>query len=267
LKKILYLSIFSLTWSCQPRQIESNYNDVEYQAQIGRSILDTTQNLTLFRDYDPFERRGIEKLERGKVKVPFIQIFSRTDSVIILRIFEDNLEDYEEALIPAVDGIELTKSYDFTDNPNVIFGKISGKQIIRYGYLNSNPYDLDKKDSSVYLHEIIPYTIEIISRDTIKSLNYFQYVHDRFGMDINDNGPFKVMASKIVFPFRASINYEKDFSKLSKILYWTVITETDSTLIYQSYIKDINSVTKGRPIVVLRKFRYWRTHLNPARSM
>jgi hypothetical protein len=216
LKKALYLSIFLVIWSCQSRQIESNYNDIEYQEQASGSILDTTQNLTLFRDYDPFERRGIEKLEKGKVRTPFIQIFSKTDSVIVLRIFEDNLADYEEALVPLVDGIELTKSYDYIDNPNVIFGKISGKQIIRYGYLNSNPYDLDKKDSSVYLHEIIPYTIEIISRDTIKSLNYFQYVNEKFGTDINDNGRFKAMASKIVFPFRADINYEKTFPDFQK---------------------------------------------------
>lgn len=201
------------------------------------------------------------------INLPFIQVFSQTDSTVVLRVYENDLVDYEEAIIPLVEGVKLNRSYDYTDNPNIIYGTILGNRIIRYGYFNSDPYHLDRRDSSVYLHEIIPHHIEIISRDTIKSLDYLDYVAGKFGTDTNNNGQFETMEGKIVLPFQADIDYKNDFSDLSDVVTLTIITETDSTLIYRDYFKYHDSVTTNEPIIIPKKFKRWRSHLNPIRGM
>jgi hypothetical protein len=261
LKKILYISTILIVWSCHTRQSDN------LGQKWKNEILDTTQNLLLFKDYDVFERKGIEKLERGKIDLPFIQVFSQTDTTVVLRVYENDLMDYEEAIIPLVEGVKVNRSYDYMDNPNVIYGTISGNRIMRYGYYNNDPYHLDRGDSSVYLHEIIPHHIEVISRDTIKSLYYLDYVTEKFGVDVNDNGQFETMKGKIVFPFQVDIDYKNDFKELSDVLSFTVITETDSTLIYQDYFKHHDSVTTNEPFIIPKKFRRWRSHLNPIRGM
>lgn len=168
------------------------------------------------------------------MEIPFIQEYARTDSVITLRVYDSYLNEFETVKIPARDGIELKAKYDYKDAPNWIYGTISHGKIIRYGY-SSDPYDHTlPKRNEIFLYDIIPDQIQIITEDTIKTVFYQSYLEGNYGIDCNDNGDWSEMKDKIILSFKAEVNVNWGFQVLKDNIHIEVITDSAAIAIGQS---------------------------------
>ncbi|MGZ5281276.1 MAG: hypothetical protein ACXWEY_03270, partial [Bacteroidia bacterium] len=157
-------------------------------------------------------------------------------STLTLRIFTSSKSRFEEAIIPKWDGVLVHKNYDYNDNPNQIFATIKKNRIIRYGY-NNNPFyvPLDKNEE-IYLHEIIPVMIEVITENSYSSLHY----------EVEDNnlhGSYEKMKNKIIFPFNAKSVIENNTLGENQTINRIEIENQDySTKYFKKYRKFLNPI-------------------------
>ena len=242
-----------------------------------RGNVDFARGAKFYRDYDVFKRTGIDEIDSVDLEIPFIQEYARTDSVITLRVYESYLDEFETVKIPARDEIELKAVYNYKDAPNWIYGKISNGKIIRYGY-SSDPYDKAlPKRKEIYLYDIIPDQIQIITRDTIKTILYQSYLENRYGIDINDHGDWSEMKDKVIRPFKAEVNVNWGFKDLKDNIHIEVITDSADYYNRTMYISDsygsedkekfgdaFHQVSRD---AYFRPFKIYRDYLNPIRGM
>jgi hypothetical protein len=242
-----------------------------------RSDVDFIKGSRFYKDYDIFQRAGIIEIDSSNLEIPFIQEYIKTDSVITLRVYDSNLEEFETVKIPAKDGIRLGSNYNYSDAPNWIYGTIENHKIIRYGY-DLNPYDKEiSSRKEIFLYDIIPTLIEIITEDTIKTILFQDYFEDKYKIDVNENGDWKKMKNKMILPFEAGVDINSGFDDLKDMVHMEVIRDSAdyyTRTIYASNAYGSDDKAKfGDSFHMVsrdayfRPFKKYRSYLNPTRAM
>jgi hypothetical protein len=242
-----------------------------------RTDVDFIKGSRFYKDYDIFQRAGIDEIDSSNLEIPFIQEYIKTDSVITLRVYDSKLEEFETVKIPAKDGIQLRSNYNYSDAPNWIYGTIENGKIIRYGY-ESNPYDKDiSSRKEIFLYDIIPHLVEIITEDTIKTIRFQSYFEEEYKIDVNETGDWEKMKNKMILPFDAGVDINSGFDDLKDMVHIEVIRDSADyyiRTIYASnaYGSDDKAKFGGSFHLVscgayFRPFRKYRSYLNPIRGM
>ncbi len=139
-----------------------------------------------YKDFDIFNRKGIDEIEGDTLRYPFFEYFKTSDTTLQLNLHRN--DEYglrvDEMVVPTGEQIIYT-FHDISDGPRHYYAKISGDTIIRYNYTELNPTEIPgiSKDSVRY-HEIIPSDIEYIHHDTC----YLFWPECHFHKDIKDTG-------------------------------------------------------------------------------
>jgi len=243
-----------------------------------RSDVDFIKGSRFYQDYDVFQRRGVHEIDSANLEIPFIQEYTRTDSIITLRIYDTDLNNFQEVQLPSFDGVVLKRNSNASDAPNWIFGTISGNKILRYGY-NSDPFDNALPAAKeIYLYDLVPDYIQVITRDTIKTIFYQSYLADSFGVDINRSGDWTSMRQHLILPFKAKVDLSYNFEKLKDNVHIETIKDSADFYIQSTYVMDRydsyihktqfrDSVRLGSRYANARPFKLWRDYLNPLRGM
>jgi hypothetical protein len=242
-----------------------------------RAEVDFIKGSRFYKDYDIFKRTGINEIDSAELEVPFIQEYSRTDSVITLRVYDSYLDAFETVEIPAIDGIELREEYNYNDAPDWIYGTISNGKVIRYGYY-ADPYSQElTKRKEIFLYDIIPDQIQIITEDTIKTVLYQSYLEDKYGIDCNDHGDWSKMKDRVILPFKAAVNVNWGFRVLKDNVHIEVITDSADYYNRTIYVSDSYGSKDKEKFgstyhrlsrdAYFRPFKKYRDYLNPTKGM
>lgn len=237
MKQIVTILFILIFYGCNINNSKEADTDNKVRRYYLKAEIDNNKISEFFKDYDIFERKGIDKLTADTMEFPFFQVYSITDTTYNLKIFKKN--NIKEYIIPK--GNQTVYSFhDIYDGPRHIYSKIEGDEIIRYGY-ETNPYETE--------NIIFPTGIEVVKRDTfyIFLLNSEKNCLDTFGI----NGK--------ILPFQGVL--KRDCSRCL-IHYYSNDFNNDSLNHYYRYKKLNEYLSKQNPgngiYGYKREFKYWR---------
>jgi hypothetical protein len=259
MNKILYILLFTtIVISCNK--------------SADKKLVERLDSSRFYKDYDIFTRKGIDPIDKNNLTLPFIQEYDRNDSLITLRIYTKDFDSFQFIVIPIKDGYVFETAF----NPNECQGKyfitIDSGKIIRYNYQDI-PNELIKNETdSMSLYQIVPFSIEVITKDYIKFITYQNYIKDKFNFDINERGALSKMKNKFVLPFKANIDLNGGFETYGENLYLTKIIEMTNGYYGLQYVMDtgdsVNAQTFNKGNIRLnqydyypKQFKIWRPYL------
>jgi hypothetical protein len=259
MNKILYIFILTLiTFSC---------NRISDKRNIER-----LESSKFYKDYNIFTRQGIDLIDKNNLTLPFIQEYDRNDSLIIIRIYTEDFDSFLYMVLPVNDGYVFKSSFSPLECSGMYFIKIDSNKIIRYNYQDI-PYELIKNETdSMSLYQIVPFSIEVITKDYIKFILYQNYIEDKYNVDINERGKLSKMKDKFVLPFNAKIDLNGGFETYGDNLYLTKIIEMTNGYYGLQYVMDTGdsanaqTFNKGRIRFdhydyYPKQFKIWRPYL------
>ena len=167
------------------------------------STLEEKTEKKYFTDYDFFSQKGVIKLDKADLEYPYFEQNQITDSTILLTL-HNGFWSKEKIEVPKRDKV-IYNFFDINDGPKHYFSKLTGDKLIRYGY-NLHPKEILNSKEVLPFHNLIPSSIEIITRDTFYLYSY----HCFFNEDINTMIPINEISQKIILPFEVN---ESDISK------------------------------------------------------
>jgi hypothetical protein len=111
-----------------------------------------------FKDFDIFNRQGINEIMGDTLHFPFFEYFRTSDTTFQLNLHRN--DEYglrvEEMVVPLGKQIVYT-FHDINDGPRHYYAKIVGDTIIRFNYREIKPNDFHAiSDDNVMYYDIIP---------------------------------------------------------------------------------------------------------------
>ena len=171
-----------------------------------------------YKDYNIFERKGLNPIDSTKLNGLFFAEIDNTDSTILLVIYE-NRKELNRITIPKEDNIIYNFS-DIYDGPRHYFSKVSGKDIIRYSYdYHPNQFLEEDGREEKMIYEIVPSYVELITSDTliVFSLNCY---YDKFENNMNTSIEIDNIEEHSIMPFSLDLKKLMDSNCDREILYF-----------------------------------------------
>ncbi|HEY0744449.1 MAG TPA: hypothetical protein VGD40_23445 [Chryseosolibacter sp.] len=209
-----------------------------------------------YRDFDIFSRQGHEEIIGDTLRRPFFKVRLNSDSSINLTIFKRGFE--KEITVPKGE----TLLYDFddiNDGPRHNYYKIFKDSIVVFGYDNKIDEVEKWQGDSIFLFELLPTEIQILTGDTL--YNFFQECLNTRTIG-NEESELKIPRKDF---FRFSV---QPFSR-------TIDLDCDNCLIhyfdtaghmrhYYRHNKETEYLSKRNPGDGLygykKEFKYWRDY-------
>lgn len=235
-----YILFFFLLISCKEKYPNSTPYFLKNKA-------DNYSLSKFYKDFDIFNRKGIEQLLQDTLYFPFFQVNDLNDSTLELILFAT--EKRTEHKIPK-DNRTTYRFYDITDGPRHVYTKIYEDRIVSYGYGNTLTELKNSGTNNIYLSEVVPSEITIMKSDSVLSF-YFGQCLDLQGIDIDEFQVSKTDIDKYwIEPFTA---YLKCGCR-DKVSFFDIAGNQ------KEYFESINGEKRNPRIIGKREFQYWRLY-------
>lgn len=198
----------------------STKNKAEFTQKSELNNLDAK----FYKDFDIFNRKGIDEIDGDTLYYPFFEYFSTSDSTSQLNLHRN--DEYglrvDEMVVPLGEQVIYT-FHDIKDGPRHYYAKIIGDTIIRFNYteIKANEIVGFDKDSVMY-YKIIPSDIEYIFHDTCILFWPDCYFHEDMrdtGENPEEDGINTAIAQKdipkyAIMPFKSKFNFKCTSSRI-----------------------------------------------------
>lgn len=156
-----------------------------------------TGKTTYYKDYDVFERKGIDRISEDSLAAPYFEVVNLNDSTIKLTIIETS---YKRSIEIPIDNRMFYIRKDIKDGSTDNYYKIENNQIIRFGY-TGNIFEAENwKRDSVYVFELLPEQIEVTTKDTIY---FMSSPYMCLGVNImNDDDSEMIVSKEVIETYR-----------------------------------------------------------------